>query len=348
MVEVVYTAEGPIAPSELGVTQAHEHFFCDISFLTAPSTDPSERHYYDEIVGPDNYSWIHSHATCNRSNGVLTEERLVIADYSPLKELGVESVIDCSPRWAAFNPAAVRRIARKLELKVVHGTGYYTAGSVEDAQVPVSPEAVAKLLIRDLFEGYPEADFQAGFIGEIGTSWPLAGFEQRVLHGACLAQKQTSACLFIHPGYSADAPKFVAGFAERHGADPTRVVLCHSDSRLQEDLDTVCQLAERGFYIAYDTFGRQRYNPLSPRQHPSDAQRISWLRQIVDAGFLDRIHVSTDVCWRTELAYYGGYGRKHLFQSTLPAMSEAGFSDEEIRTIVVENPARALARPKSP
>jgi len=347
MGQVVYTAEGAIAPAELGVTQAHEHFFSDISFLTAPSTDPAELHYYEEAVGTDNYAWVHSHATCNRSNGILTEEQLAITDYSPLKELGVEAVVDCSPRWAAFNPTAVRHVARQLGLKVVLGTGYYTVGSVEDSQVPASPEAVAEELLRDLLEGFPEADFRAGFIGEIGTSFPLAGFEQRVLHGACLAQQQTDACLFIHPGYSPEAPKFVSDFAERHGADPTRVVLCHSDSRLQEDLEMVCQLAKRGFYIAYDTFGRQRYNPLSPRQHPNDAQRIKWLRQIADAGFLDRIHISTDVCWRTELACYGGYGRKHLFENILPAMREAGFAEQEIQTIVVDNPARALARPES-
>lgn len=342
----VFTTEGPIPPESLGFCQAHEHFFIDISFLTRPSENPDEQHFYDEEITLENFWWILTHSTSNRFNGLLVKEEEVLDDFQRLVSAGVESVIDCTPRRIGFNPAATKQLARRIGLKVVHGDGFYTAGSVPSSGVP-SSEGVRDLLIRDLLEGFPEADYQAGFIGEIGTSWPLADFEERVLRGACMAQKETDAGLFIHPGYSPVAPAFIANFIEHEGVDPSRVVLCHCDSRLRGDLESVIGLAKRGFYVAYDTFGRDRYSPITRQQHPSDSQRIEWLCRIVEAGFLNQIHISTDVCWRTEIPRYGGYGRQHLYKNIVPRMRDSGFDEEELRVILVDNPARAVARPTS-
>src|SRR5712692_7845035 len=153
----VFTAEGPISPEMLGLCQAHEHFFIDITFLTQPSSDPAERHYYEEEITLENFWWIHTHSTCNQLNGLLLDEGDVLEDFQRLVKLGVQSVIDCSPRGIGFNPAGTKRVARQLGLKVVHGNGFYTAGSIPLNQVPSTPEDVRDLLLQDLLEGFPEA-----------------------------------------------------------------------------------------------------------------------------------------------------------------------------------------------
>ncbi len=149
-------------------------------------------------------------------------------------------------------------------------------------------------------------------IGEIGTSYPIAPTEERVLKAAAAVQSKTQAALYVHPGYSARAPLELANHTEELGADPSKVIICHVDSRLRGDLSVYRELASRGFCLGFDTFGREQYMHDARKQHPSDAQRIEWIRQIADIGYLNKVLISTDVCWKSELTKYGGYGRSHL------------------------------------
>ena len=64
--------------------------------------------------------------------------------------------------------------------------------------------------------------------------------------------------------------------------------------------------------------------------------------ELLAAGHAERILLSQDVCHDYQLAHYGGNGYTYLADTFLPRLRAAGVSDDEIRTITIDNPRRLL------
>jgi phosphotriesterase-related protein len=52
--------------------------------------------------------------------------------------------------------------------------------------------------------------------------------------------------------------------------------------------------------------------------------------------------VSQDIGVRTRLRHYGGWGYGHMLRHLVPVLRGHGATDEEVRMLLVENPARWL------
>ena len=52
-----------------------------------------------------------------------------------------------------------------------------------------------------------------------------------------------------------------------------------------------------------------------------------------------QILISQDIWNRTQRRKYGGWGYAHILDNTLPVMPAKGMSEDEIRILMVENPA---------
>jgi len=74
-----------------------------------------------------------------------------------------------------------------------------------------------------------------------------------------------------------------------------------------------------------------------------DIWRADYVRELVNAGYGDRLLFAQDVCFKSDLRTYGGYGYGHILKSVVPLLEAKGVSPEAIRTILVDNPSRALA-----
>lgn len=62
------------------------------------------------------------------------------------------------------------------------------------------------------------------------------------------------------------------------------------------DVGRLLEFAELGCYIDYDLFGIETsHYQLANLDFPSDAQRISCIRALVDAGFGDQVTVGHDI-----------------------------------------------------
>ena len=75
---------------------------------------------------------------------------------------------------------------------------------------------------------------------------------------------------------------------------------------------------------------------------PNDATRLRLIRALIDAGHLERVVISHDICYRTRLASFGGHGYAHIFRNVVPMMKKRGYSQDEIDAILVHNPRRLL------
>jgi phosphotriesterase-related protein len=125
------------------------------------------------------------------------------------------------------------------------------------------------------------------------------------------------------------------------GGDPQRTIAGHLDRTLFT-VESMLELAATGCYLAFDFFGQEssRYNNLHA---PNDKGRIDYLAGLIEAGCSRQLLISVDACMKTRLTKYGGDGYTHILENVIPLMRAKGMSDTEIRTIVVENPMRALA-----
>ena len=76
---------------------------------------------------------------------------------------------------------------------------------------------------------------------------------------------------------------------------------------------------------------------------PNDARRINEIMELISKGYLNQILISTDTWNKTDRCTYGGWGYAHILRDVLPVMRAKGMTDEEIHTIMVDNPKRLLS-----
>jgi phosphotriesterase-related protein len=78
---------------------------------------------------------------------------------------------------------------------------------------------------------------------------------------------------------------------------------------------------------------------------PSDRDVATTIRTLISEGYADRIVLGQDVGVRTRLRRWGGWGYAHLLEHVVPLLAELGVGDNDVRTMLVSNPARLLSVP---
>ncbi|MFC1938782.1 hypothetical protein ACFLWM_01320 [Chloroflexota bacterium] len=128
------------------------------------------------------------------------------------------------------------------------------------------------------------------------------------------------------------------------GADLTRTVISHVDM-FGYSRSTLHKIVDAGCYVEYDTFGHEGLHPLYLGHilaAPSDMQRIYDIVELIKEGYLSHLLMSTDHCFKHLLASYGGYGYAHILRDVVPMLRNVGVTNEQIKTMLVENPKRLL------
>ena len=346
----VQTVLGLIPPENLGITLPHEHCLVDISVWFEEPATSSAKALSHQPVSLENLGWVRYHPAGNQDNLRLLDEKLAIKETLRFKHAGGNSIVEQTSIGLGRNPAGLARISRATGLNIIMGTGYYVKQSIPSG-VKLSEEMMAEQMVRDILEGADRTGIRAGIIGEIGMQWPTGDWEKTALRAAASAQKQTGAAISIHLGRSPDSPFDAIEILSSAGADISRVVLCHIERTIFEH-ETRVRLARTGCYLEYDTFSIEGFgervrmvlseaNPVQ-QDWPSDAQRVNAIMALIDEGFLDQILISSDMCRKHRLWSYGGPGYAHILDNVVPLMREKGIPEENISTILRENPRRLL------
>jgi phosphotriesterase-related protein len=101
-------------------------------------------------------------------------------------------------------------------------------------------------------------------------------------------------------------------------------------------------IVKRGAYAEMDHFGKEFYLDPAGFRMASDMERVEALAELIGSGCERRILISQDICLKTELVAYGGWGYAHILNNVVPMMVRRGINRESIRTIMVSNPAEVL------
>jgi len=337
------TVRGPVAPDELGVTLMHEHLFNDIRGLFAPGPDSTARDcaLWEQPLSLENLH-VAREAGPVADNYVLDDEPVAADELQDFKAAGGGTLVDLTPIGMGRDPAAVRRVSEATGVHVVQGTAWYRRRFHPDDFAERSLDNLAAELVRELTVGIGNTGVRAGIIGEIGVhnndpEAPLDPEEERALRAAARASRQTGAAISVHMlGGRALRFEALEALAEE-GADMGRVVLDHSDL-IADDWPLLADLLERGVYVEFDLLGRTEAVPIPSRSH---AVPDVILRMLAE-GHGERLLLSQDFCMKWHLKRWGGNGYGWILRRFLPYLRTLGVTDEQVRTVMVENPARVL------
>ena len=351
MIGKVQTVLGPIDATELGITLHHEHFLVSSAVRFRAPEEASQRALALQPVSLENLGWIRYHPQSNLDNLQFLDEGLAVEEGLRFKRAGGSSVVDMTNIGIGRDPLALARISRGTGLNIVMGSGYYTEATIPQQMKPeLTEDRMVETIVRDITEGVGKTGIRSGIIGEIGTEWPMSDFERMSLRAAARAQMETGAPINVHTGTSPSSPFEIVKVLEAAGADLTRVGISHVDSRIF-DRGIAADLARTGVYLGYDSFSLEGWyerrtvlseaNPVKC-DVPNDAWRLNDILALIADGFLSQVLISHDLCMKHRLWKWGGPGYAHILDNVVPLMHQRGFTQEQIDTILVQNPKRLM------
>ena len=337
------TVLGAVPTDDLGIVLPHEHVLLNTAFAHGPLPDACFPELWDRPVTMDILGALHRDAVSCRDNMVIDDVDLIADELAHFRAAGGGTVVSATVPGIGRDPTAMVEVSERTGLHVISGTGFYIARTHPPVVGKSSIDKLADLMVRDLTEGMDGTAVRAGMIGEIGTGTPIHPRERKVLRAACRAQVRTGAPMQVHVQWPGDQAARIHAVLQEEGVEPGRVVLLHMDDGVPRDVRL--RAADWGYFISVDCFGIERYRDRTFEVLPRDTDRIRWVHELIERGHLDQVLVSHDVWLKMLLKRYGGWGYDHLLANVVPWMARAGITDEQVRRIMVANPARLLACP---
>ncbi|WP_245375515.1 phosphotriesterase family protein [Paenibacillus eucommiae] len=339
------TVTGKVESDSLGLILPHEHAFIDLrNLVPAPQTISAKAMAQDQ-VNLANIGHLRRNPYAVLDNAVLDDENVMEWEILQFKKAGGKTFVDLTLRDIGRDPVLLARLARALDLHVIAGCGYYIHASHPPDMDDKTIEGIAAELLHEIRHGIDGTTIKAGVIGEIGTSEIIYPNERKTLIAAAIAQQETGLGLHVHTDLWATNGYEVVDILTEHGAAAEKICINHIDVDIK--LDYIKDLLHKGVYVEFDNFGKEFY---SDKRHRSilkglfarDIERVRAIKELINQGFLNQILLSIDVCLKTCLHSYGGWGYDHMITNIIPMMEDEGITAEQIQTLMAHNPAAFL------
>jgi phosphotriesterase-related protein len=309
---------GPIGADQLGLTLIHEHFRAQ-----------------DEAVA---IQWPHVH---DREG----EYRMALEAAEAVKAHGVRTVVDPTAMLLGRDVRVLQRLAADSGLQIVACTGIYTYDHLPQFFLNRDADFMAGCFVHDIEQGIQGTHVKAAFIKCAADEPGVNENIEKIHRAAARASVQTGAPIMAHSRpASGTGPRQVEIFLEE-GVAPERIQMAHTGDT--DDLDYIEQLLHQGVYVGMDRYGLELFLPMD--------RRNATVTELLRRGYADRMFLSQDyavgIDWfppeTVEQLLAGGlvaegYSMTLLFERVIPALREAGMTDEQLDTMLVENPKRWL------
>jgi phosphotriesterase-related protein len=327
-VPTVETVTGPIDADQLGTTLVHEHLLVRDEAVQAqwPHTTTSALDPEPVAVGPDEVL------------GVAVGCARAVIDR------GVRTICDPSCMFLGRDIDFMSRVARETGLQVVPCTGIYTYDYLPIHLATRDVDFMADLFVHDIEQGIQGTGIKAAFIKCAADEPGVTESIEKVHRAAARASLRTGTPIMAHSRpASQTGPRQIEIFKEE-GVDPSRIQIAHTGDT--DDLDYIERLLESGVWIGMDRYGLDLFLPFE--------RRNATVLALLERGFEDRMFLSADYC--ATLDYYPVELEKQMVAAgaardwsmtivhdrAIPALRDAGATDAQIETMLVENPRRWL------
>lgn len=291
--------------NEMGITLPHEHLII-------------------------NHQW-----ATKQAGGVLNDVNLIIEELYEFVKYGGQTVVDATSCGLGRDPLAVKKIAEETGVNIVIGCSWYRESFYDKTIWEKSTNELADDIIKEINIGIGDTGVQAGIIGEIGSEDILNGrispVEERVFRASARAQLATGVSIITHSLYTDIGLRHLSLLKEE-GVSPHRVIIGHCGS--YPHVDYYEALAEQGAYVLFDDIRNMNSYEVN--------QKIRFIKSLIDKGFLKNILLSHDICNTSMYYVNGGPGYAQILRNFVPAMKEAGITQEQVDMILIHNPCAAL------
>ncbi|MCL6086801.1 MAG: hypothetical protein M1475_00145 [Actinobacteria bacterium] len=341
----IITVQGLKSENELGVISPHEHILIDIRNQAKIFNEASKAALSEKKVALSNLDLLSRNPYAIKDNLVLNDLKLAEKELIYFKKAGGDTLVDATPKDIGRDPEALYEISRATGINIIAGTGYYTQDTHYHDLTDCSVEEISKQISKEIIEGIENTDIKAGIIGEIGLSKGILENEKKVLIAAGLAQKETGAGMLVHIyPWSRDAIA-VLDILKDLSCNLKKVCICHID--IEIDINYCEEICRRGAFIEFDNFGKEfclskKDFGFAGGAFARDIERVKAVKEIIDKGFLSQILLSNDICLKTLLHRYGGWGYDHVLNNIIPMLREEGISKDQIDFLIKYNPKNFL------
>jgi phosphotriesterase-related protein len=311
----VETVRGPVDLDRLGPALMHEHVFV---------LDPEALQNYGHVWGGE---------------PIWDEETRVadaIAKLTRLREGGIHTIVDPTAIGLGRHIPRIQRINAEVDLNIVVCTGVYAFLELRGFLGYRTDDQVVELFVREIREGIDDTGVKAAFLKCAVELHGVVGDLPRILRLIAAAAVETGVPVMVHTNARARTGLAALDALTRAGVDPTRIVIAHAGD--SNDLGYLRELAGSGASLGCDRFSIEHFNP--------DERRIETLTALVAEGLTDRIHLGHDAaCFYDFMAHNPPFAHEHpdyLHISTriVPALLANGVTEQQIDTMLVENPRR--------
>lgn len=312
----ISTVNGPIDIKQLGVTLMHEHIFV---------LDTQMQQNYPAEWGDEE----------TRISGA-------VARLNELKSRGVDTVVDLTVIGLGRYIPRIQTIARQTSINIIVATGIYTYNDVPlyfhlrgPGTALGGPELMVDMFVQDIEKGIGETGVKAGMI-KCATDEPgVTSGVERVLRASAQAHRRTGTPISTHTHARSRVGLDQQRIFREEGVDLTRVVIGHSGDTT--DLDYLEQLIANGSYLGMDRFG---INSIL-----SFEDRVNTVAEMCRRGHAGKMVLSHDAaCFLHMLPEQAlpfllpQWHYLHIHNDVIPALKSKGVTEEQLHTMLVENP----------
>jgi len=303
------TVRGPIRSTQMGTTLSHEHVLANFQALAEREKQPWT-YDQDEVV------------------------KVVLPYLEQVKKLGCRTFIDCTAVALGRDPRLLRRLSEKTGLHIVTVTGNYAAVNAQFLPPYVfsdSVDALAQRWIREAKNGIDGTDIRPGLIKLGFNGGPLTETEQKIIRAASIAHQQTGLTIGAHTGPAVSAFAQLS-MLEKTGVHPSAWIWIHAQNEPEHSQHV--KAARMGAWVSFDGV-----SPATLGKH------VELVKSMRNEGLLHCVLVSQDAGWYHVGQPHGGTFRtfETVFTEFIPAIRAAGFTEADIRTLFVDNPAKAFS-----
>ncbi len=314
----VETVRGPVDVSALGRTLMHEHVFV---------LQPEALQNFGHVWG-----------SCYWDEDVRVAD--AVEKLRTVRAAGIETVVDATAYGLGRFVPRLQRINAEVDLNLIVATGVYAFLELPNFLGYRSVDAISELFVREIREGIDNTGVKAAFIKCAVERHGIVGDIPKILAAVSTAAIETGVPVMVHTNAAAGTGLPALEALTSAGVEPGRIVIAHAGD--SNDLAYLRAIADTGAWLGCDRFSIEHFNP--------DERRIETLIALLAEGYGDRIHLSHDAaCFIDFMVGDPAFANErpdylHISTKILPALGDAGVTDEQIDELMIANPRRFFER----
>lgn len=299
------TVLGEVPVAGLGITYMHEHVLADADF------------------GGNDY------------NLVLDDVDVAAEEIRHFKQAGGSTIVEQSCIGLGRNVTGLKTISERTGVNIIASTGFYRECSYPGYVAADTADQLTARMVRECTEGIDGTGIRPGILAEIATEYgvgKMSALEEKVFTAVAQAQAQTDLPVSTHC-WAGELAFEQIDVLSRNGVPPNKILIGHLavDELVK---DRIFRIADSGVNLGIDCIGYSYERVVAMK----DRARARFVKELIDRGFLRQIALSQDLLRKLLWKHYHGIGYDYLLLQFVPMLREEGVTEEQIDTMLVQNP----------